>query len=253
MSKLILISAAALLSGKNPWSSENTELLAKKKSENDYPWLRRDFLSVSSLASISPWSAALIKPVKAKDVENVSEEKDASLDPIIPFSTRRQYKNITLSNGLKVLLVNDNKAFRASAALTIYGAGQFQEDSDLGGMSHLLEHMVSSASREDFEDWLSNYDGGSNAFTGPNMACYHFNVPPEFFSKSLLRFSELFQQSSVERVCRNEAVLKREIRRVNSELDFENEFARSKSYAVGFKELITYITYSSQQKYHFDY
>mmetsp|Transcript_10212 Transcript_10212/g.15592 ORF Transcript_10212/g.15592 Transcript_10212/m.15592 type:complete len:215 (-) Transcript_10212:1498-2142(-) len=206
MRKIALVGAAALLGGKPPLSRHNTELLANQNSDNDFPWLRRDFMSVSSLASITQLFTSLTEPAGATEAANAADEKFALLDPIIPFSSRRQYKNITLSNGLKVLLVNDNKSVRASAALTISGAGQFQEESDLGGMSHLLEHMVSSASKEDFEDWLSDFDGGSNAFTGPSIACYHFNVPPEYFSKSLGRFSELFQQNLVEKVCRNEAI-----------------------------------------------
>jgi insulysin len=151
-----------------------------------------------------------------------------ALPPTIPFSTRRSYKQILLPNGLKVLLVSDKKAFRASAALCISGAGQFQEDPDIGGLAHLMEHMVSSAaSKQDFEDWLTDQEGASNAFTAPDRVCYHFNVPPESFSGALLRFSELFLQEAVVKACRNEAILKREIRRVDSELDFRSDFNRA--------------------------
>jgi insulysin len=145
------------------------------------------------------------------------------LEPTIPFSSRRQYKAIQLNNGLRVVIVSDRKAFRASAALSIQGAGQFDEPPQVPGLAHLLEHMTLSSSREDFEAWLEDREGASNAFTAPGSVCFHFNSPPEVFGEALERFASLFVQETVERVCRNPVVLKREIRRVDSELDYTSE------------------------------
>ena len=83
------------------------------------------------------------------------------------------------------------------------------------GLAHLMEHIVLSSSRaktkvierkarklwkrgvennrfgrsisneddlsdeQDFEDWLSDNDGDSNAFTAPGFVCFHFNAPHE--------------------------------------------------------------------------
>eukprot|EP00548_Thalassiothrix_antarctica_P008529 CAMPEP_0194141690 /NCGR_PEP_ID=MMETSP0152-20130528/11083_1 /TAXON_ID=1049557 /ORGANISM="Thalassiothrix antarctica, Strain L6-D1" /LENGTH=926 /DNA_ID=CAMNT_0038840397 /DNA_START=188 /DNA_END=2968 /DNA_ORIENTATION=- len=233
MKLFFVVSTTALLS-KNIYRSRCSTILKGSQDNNiNNPWSRRDFLAVSSLAStlqVDLPLGSLIGSEPANAVESASatdfQDNFQSPNSVIPYSTRRQYKHVTLSNGLKVLLVNDKEAIRASAALSIYGAGQFDEDVDIGGLAHLMEHMVSCASKEDFEDWLSNFDGSSNAFTAPKMVCYHFNVPPEFFSKSLLRFAALFQQKAVERACRNEGVLRREIKRVDSELNFENDFNR---------------------------
>ncbi len=126
--------------------------------------------------------------------------------PVPPFSSTRTYRNIVLSNGLKVVLVHDTLALRSSVALSIDGAGQFAEPETIPGLAHLMEHIVLSSTRsrrkniiereartfwnkwesvnsgageEDFEDWLSEKDGQSNAFTAPGFVCFHFSSPHE--------------------------------------------------------------------------
>ena len=162
-----------------------------------------------------------------KQKEKAAAAVVESLPSLIPFSSRRDYKDLVLPTGLRVLLVHDKQAIRASAALTIGNAGQFDEPPAIGGLAHLTEHMVSSTSQDDkidFEDWLDDRDGGSNAYTGPSVVCYHFNVPPEVLQEALERFAWMFHPELVAQTCRNEAALKREIRRVNSELDFDDTF-----------------------------
>jgi hypothetical protein len=132
--------------------------------------------------------------------------------PLPPFSTTRAYRNIVLSNGLKVVLVKDSLVQRSSVALSIDGAGQFSEPEDIPGLAHLMEHIVLSSTRfsgkqkilerkarklwnsdqgrndiistgeEAFEDWLTDNDGNSNAFTAPGFVCFHFNCPHEVSS-----------------------------------------------------------------------
>jgi insulysin len=211
---------AALVCNKAPYCSRFTTKLAA--TINNEEWSRRDFVTASSLAAAMVQMDFLPGDAKAA---NAAGTTPLGVPPTIPFSTRRDYKHILLSNGLRVLLVSDKKTLIASAALSIGGAGQFQEDAEIGGLAHLTEHMVCSTSN--LEDWVSDREGASNAFTAPNMVCYHFNIPPEYFSESLSRFSELFIQESVVKACRNDAILKREIRRVDSELDFGSDFNRA--------------------------
>lgn len=140
--------------------------------------------------------------------------------PVPPFSTTRTYRNIVLSNGLKVVLVQDSMVQRSSVAMSIDGAGQFAEPESIPGLAHLMEHIilsstrsrgkniieretrmlrnmwdtdtgtVNSAGEEDFEDWLSENDGESNAFTAPGFVCFHFNSPHE------VRFVAYLQSTS---------------------------------------------------------
>jgi insulysin len=194
---------------------------------------RREFLSWGSAAATSAAVLGLsADTAKAETINvaapvNVDTATTINNDPAVPFSSDRRYKTVTLTpNGLRVLLVSDKRAFRASAALTIQDAGQFADT--LPGIAHLMEHMVLSfTSRSklrkarDFEDWLADKEGGSNAFTGFDKVCFHFSCPADkTFGEALDRFAGLFLENDVEKVCRNRDTLKREIRRVDSEIDF---------------------------------
>lgn len=154
-----------------------------------------------------------------------------------------------MPNGLRVLLVHDGGINRCCAALSIGNAGQFLDPHDLPGCAHLCEHMVlssrssgpSSASSSasstsarkrfdalDFEDWLDEFDGSSNGFTAAGKACFHFTLPqPEAFPEALQRFAGLFDQDKFESTCRDESILRREVRRIDSELDVNNDNTRA--------------------------
>jgi insulysin len=197
---------------------------------------RRDFLASG------PMAAALVTAIggagdefsaQAATPPNVQPSNDV-FSAQIPYSSVRRYKTITLPNKLKVLLVSDKRAFRSSAALSVGEAGQFADPKGLPGLAHLMEHMVSSCNSrsafrqpKDFEDWLSDQEGASNAFTAYDTVCFHFSSPETAFPEALERFAGLFLQQDVERICRDERILQREIRRVDSELDFEDAFTQA--------------------------
>ena len=100
----------------------------------------------------------------------------------VPFSSVREQELITLSNGLEVLLVNDKLASQSTAALVVDGAGQFTDSEDLPGLAHLMEHMVLSSNsnsdptfgrnKGDFEEWLGENGGASNAFTAYHQVSF---------------------------------------------------------------------------------
>ena len=174
---------------------------------------------------------------------------------IIPFSSVRQQKLITLSNGLRVLLVNDYKSSQSTASLIIHGPGQFQDPDDLPGAAHLMEHMIMSykiagttrSSNQlidsnkisiwtnrnkitnsyqnadgDLEDWLSENGGASNAFTAYDQTCFHINCQHDTFPRALEKFASIFKESNVIQTCQDVKILKREIGRVDDELDMES-------------------------------
>ena len=228
---------------------------------------RREFLQqqtlamASALLTTSVGQVALMQPPRAHAADpsaTTAEDILLALPSPPPFSSRREYKHIILPNGLRVLLVHDGGIDRCCAALSIGNAGQFLDPVDLPGAAHLCEHMVlssrsrgsssspssssssppSSPSRSsfprrrfddvDFEDWLGEYDGSSNGFTAAGKVCFHFTLPqPEAFPEALVRFAGLFDQDTFEATCRDETVLRREVRRVDSELDISNDSTRA--------------------------
>lgn len=186
---------------------------------------RREFLVSSATAAVSALPVFLYKPNLASAVLDPRTVRfpPTTYDPEVPFSSVRQYQRLVLPNGLTVLLCSDQRALLSTAALSVGGAGQFA-DTSLPGVAHLLEHMILSSAprRADFEDWLSDRDGASNGFTAYDQTCYHFQCPFAYFPEALERFATLFQYGTVDRICRDATTLQREVRRVDSELDFDD-------------------------------
>lgn len=186
--------------------------------------------------------------------------------PLAPFSSTRTYRSIVLSNGLQVVLVKDSQAQRASVAMSIDGAGQFSDPREIPGLAHLMEHIVLSSSsgrrpkvmerkarqiwrsgadnnrrvdatkyaessisdeETDFEDWLAENDGDSNAFTAPGFVCFHFNSPHENLPEGLERFARLFTLEAIENTVEKPNVILREIGRVDAELDRTSDMSRA--------------------------
>lgn len=211
---------------------------------------RREFLAVSST-----WAAAFSGASNASAMtatpstmdSNISTTTTSSqiMNPVIPFSSVRTYKTVTLpQNGMKVLLVSDKSVTTAQAALSVNGAGQFSDPPDLPGCAHLMEHMILSYStkssfkvRRDFEDWLSDRVGASNAFTAYQKVVFHFNAPGSVLQEALERFASLFLQQDVESICRDKDILRREVRRVDSELQFDNLYTQVEYLAKAFVNL----------------
>jgi insulysin len=202
---------------------------------------RRAFVAWSAATGTS-WNAWNVAQPPALAAAASSTVTGEIADPgvieisVVPFSSSRQYKSIRLVNGMRVLLVSDKVVRQATAALTISGAGQFSDPPGLNGLAHLMEHMTLSSrtSRrqiarnkyQDFEEWLTDVDGSSNGFTAYEKVCFHFNCPIEAFQEALERFARIFQQEVIAQVCKNEDTLRREIRRVNSELISSDGFLR---------------------------
>jgi insulysin len=199
---------------------------------------RRAFVAWSAATGTSwnAWNVAQPPALAAGRGGEIDDDPSVTELSVVPFSSNRQYKSIRLVNGMQVLLVSDKVVQQASAALTIGGAGQFSDPAGLNGLAHLMEHMTLSSrtSRrqnarnkyQDFEEWLNDVDGSSNGFTAYEKVCFHFNCPIEAFQEALERFARIFQQEVFAQVCKNEDTLRREIRRVNSELINSDGFLR---------------------------
>jgi len=181
---------------------------------------RRGFLVVSSVTTCALGTLSRWLPFS-------SSPKIGSTE-ILPFSTLRRYKSVQLSNGMRCVLVSERTARQSTACLSIGGAGQFSDSVDLNGNAHCMEHVVLSSGSGfgDFDDWISSYDGYSNGFTAFEKVCFHFGCPNEVLQEALERFAMLFMEKNVEDVCNDKAILKRETRRINSELDPKDEFAK---------------------------
>ncbi|WP_163932929.1 insulinase family protein [Paraferrimonas sp. SM1919] len=120
------------------------------------------------------------------------------LQPIISPNDKRKYHAFTLTNKLRVLVVEDITSTQASASLCV-GTGHFEDPKDTQGLGHFLEHMLFLGSKsfpeaDDFSEFINSHGGNHNAWTGAEHSNYFFNVSNDFFESALERFSSIFSE-----------------------------------------------------------
>ncbi|RTZ16367.1 insulinase family protein [Vibrio aquaticus] len=107
-----------------------------------------------------------------------------------------QYRYLTLSNGVRVLLIHDDTAQKSAAALAV-NVGHFDDPNEREGLAHYLEHMLFLGTEKypkvgEFQSFINQHGGSNNAWTGTEHTCFFFDVSPNAFEPSLDRFSQFF-------------------------------------------------------------
>lgn len=108
----------------------------------------------------------------------------------------RDYKYLTLDNGLRVILVHDEQAIHSAAAVGV-NAGHFQDPDEMQGLAHFLEHMLFMGTEKypqpsDYGDFVSQHGGHHNAWTGTEHTSFYFDIQPKYYSAALDIFSQFF-------------------------------------------------------------
>ncbi|MGF1765918.1 insulinase family protein [Enterovibrio makurazakiensis] len=108
----------------------------------------------------------------------------------------RAYRQITLDNGLRVLLIEDAHAPRSAAALTV-NVGHFCDPVEREGLAHFLEHMLFLGTEQypkvgEFQSFTSRHGGSNNAWTGTENTTYFFDIQHDYFEEALDRFGQFF-------------------------------------------------------------
>ena len=108
----------------------------------------------------------------------------------------REYRALTLENGLKVMLVSDPDADRAAAALDVY-VGSGNDPKDREGLAHYLEHMLFLGTEKypesgEYQQYIASHGGSNNAYTVINHTNYYFSITPEYLEGGLDRFAQFF-------------------------------------------------------------
>ncbi|MGL1957527.1 MAG: insulinase family protein [Colwellia sp.] len=120
----------------------------------------------------------------------------------------KQYKTITLPNGLRVLLVHNAETRKSAAALAV-NAGHFNDPKDRQGLAHFLEHMLFLGTKKypdgsEYQKFISQYGGCNNAWTATEHTCFFFDIHHQYFQAALDRFSQFF----IEPLLSNEFITK---------------------------------------------
>ncbi|CAN6669000.1 A-factor-processing enzyme [Trichomonascus vanleenenianus] len=133
-----------------------------------------------------------------------------------PSLDDREYRVITLPNQLEALLIHDPEIDKGSAALDV-NVGSFADPKDLPGLAHFCEHLLFMGTEKypqenDYNTYLSEHSGHSNAYTSTDETNYYFEVSHEYLEGALDRFAQFFIAPLFRADCKD-----REIRAVDSE------------------------------------
>ena len=130
------------------------------------------------------------------DAATESDLIEETVTPIVSPYDSRDYRVLTLENGLNVLLVSDPEADKAATSMNVR-VGSAQDPDDLQGLAHFLEHMLFLGTEpypesDGYQRYISNNAGSHNAFTAQQDTNYFFDIEPSALPGALDRFSEFF-------------------------------------------------------------
>lgn len=108
----------------------------------------------------------------------------------------REYRYLTLSNSLRVLLISDTTSQKSAAALNVH-VGSHQNPKQRAGLAHFLEHMLFLGTEryptpDEYQDFISQHGGENNAYTAAENTNYFFDIDNEFLDSALDRFAQFF-------------------------------------------------------------
>jgi len=108
----------------------------------------------------------------------------------------KHYKPLTLTNGLRVLLVHNEQTNKSAAALAV-NIGHFSDPEDREGLAHFLEHMLFLGTKSypdgsEYQKYISQHGGSNNAWTATEHTCFFFDIHHSKFSQAIDRFSQFF-------------------------------------------------------------
>ncbi len=127
-----------------------------------------------------------------------SHVSDFPIEVIKSPNDLRDYRYLTLENGLKLILVSNPGANNAAAAVGVH-AGSLDEPAQWPGLAHFLEHTISMGSRlypdpDEYDNYLNEHGGYNNAWTSDYDTVYFFKVVRENFQPALERVASFFKE-----------------------------------------------------------
>ena len=135
---------------------------------------------------------------------------------IKPISDSFNYLYKELPNGLKALIISDPAADKSAASLSV-NVGSLVDPKEYQGLAHFCEHMLFMGTEKypdenEYNQFLTENGGESNANTSDDITSYYFEVSNEAFDKALDKFAQFF----VKPLFKIDAV-QRELKAVDSE------------------------------------
>lgn len=125
-------------------------------------------------------------------------DDQAKLPILTPSFAKRQTAKIRLTNGLEAYIISDPLIDKASAVLTVK-TGSWEDPKGYPGTAHFLEHMLFLGTKKfpnesEYDRYISEHGGLSNAFTSNGYTSYIFSVNNSAFPEALDRFANFFKE-----------------------------------------------------------
>lgn len=110
---------------------------------------------------------------------------------------RKEYRSITLKNGLRVLLIQTPIEHSKSAAALAVNVGHFDDPVEHPGLAHFAEHLFFLGSKHfpeagSFQQFVNRHGGSQNAYTSTEISNFYFDVDTDFLPNALTHFADLF-------------------------------------------------------------
>ncbi|WP_175404459.1 insulinase family protein [Endozoicomonas atrinae] len=130
---------------------------------------------------------------------SMTTEREALVTPedvIKSPADDRDYRYITLDNGLKVLLISDPDTDKSAAAVDV-NVGSYQDPDDRLGLAHFLEHMLFMGTEkypdvDSYSEFIRANGGSSNAYTADVRTNYYFDINSDQLKPALDRLAQFF-------------------------------------------------------------
>ncbi|PVZ66288.1 insulinase family protein [Pelagibaculum spongiae] len=108
----------------------------------------------------------------------------------------RQYRYLSLDNGMQLLLISDEEADKAAAAVNV-AAGSWQDPDNRNGLAHFLEHMLFLGNAkypevDGYFKFIQANGGGANAFTSRTHTNYFFDINAQQLQPALDQLAQFF-------------------------------------------------------------
>ena len=162
----------------------------------------KSMLAFLNPAARLPFIVALaLVPLLSMPINSLAAAQSSSThlqtaDFLLAKSDHRQYRSLSLANGLPVLVISDPAAQRSAATLDL-AVGSSSDPLEAQGLAHYLEHMLflgteSYPEIDGFQNFIAQSGGSYNASTGPEHTNYFFETAPDQFDPGLDRFADFF-------------------------------------------------------------
>lgn len=107
-------------------------------------------------------------------------------------------KNITLENGLKIVIEKNN--LKNTTISTLVRAGLLNEKDNQNGISHFIEHCVFKGTTEktalQLTDDIEKLGGECNAYTSDDHTMYYVNILAEYYKQGIDFILDIIQNAT---------------------------------------------------------